>query len=110
MEGEKKETKRNLQVELEYPVESLNPNPKYYDLSIYNPLMWKKKENSKHEFGIDLERVIPKEGEVRLLGNKHRDCRYYTLGKCFIHLCQGLRCANKGLFKLTIQIFYHVRL
>jgi len=71
--------------EIEFPFDSLNKKLGYYDLELYNPVHWKKKPNGKHEFGFDLERIIPSEGEVRLLGNRHRDCRYYSLGK-LIHV------------------------
>jgi hypothetical protein len=55
----------------------------YFDKFNRNPLHWKKKKGSKHEFGIEYEAVIPKDGEVRLLGNRHRQCEYYRIGKQF---------------------------
>ena len=35
-----------------------------------NPLHWKKKKGGEHKCGLDLEAIIPKEGEIRLLGNR----------------------------------------
>ena len=49
----------------------------YYDTEHWNPLHFKKKKGSKHEFGYELERVTPKAGEVRLLGNRNQQCNYY---------------------------------
>ena len=37
----------------------------------FDELAFKKKKGAKHHFGTDLEGVIPKEGEVRLLGNRN---------------------------------------
>ena len=61
---------------------SEGPHPTtFYDKMTYNPLHFKKKKDAKHEFGIEVEPVIPKEGEIRLLGNRHRNCAYYIIGK-----------------------------
>ena len=70
-----------------FPVIGLNPIKRFFDVehSNYNPLHWKPRAKSKHEFGIDYEPIIPKEGEVRLLGNRHSQCRYYSLG---LELCK----------------------
>jgi hypothetical protein len=70
----------------EYNIKSVNTEKKFYDVeNIMNPLHYKEKVNSKHEFGKEYEVIIPKEGEIRLLGNRHRDCRYYSLG---LELCK----------------------
>ena len=37
-----------------------------------HPLHFKKNKNAKHEFGTEYESVIPSEGEIRLLGNRHK--------------------------------------
>lgn len=65
-----------------FDLDALNPEKKFYDVEgLLDPINYKVKQNSKHEFGIEYEKVLPKEGEVRLLGNRHIDCRYYSLGK-----------------------------
>ena len=53
----------------------------FYDKFNRNPLHWKKKKGSKHEFGVEYEAIIPKAGEIRLLGNRHNQCKYYRIGK-----------------------------
>lgn len=72
--------------EIEFPLNALNKAPLYYDLPFFNPVQWKKRAKGKHEFGFDLERIVPSEGEIRLLGNRHRDCRYFTLGNYYKHI------------------------
>ena len=57
----------------------------YYDKVNRDPLLFKKKAGAKHEFGIEYETIIPKEGEVRLLGNRARQCTYYRTGVDFCH-------------------------
>jgi len=79
------DNKKKTLGELEFPLNSLNAEKSYYDFPYFNPLHWKQRDNNKHEFGLEIERVIPTEGEVRLLGNRHRDCRYYSLGKFIIY-------------------------
>jgi len=49
----------------------------FYDKFNANPLHYRRKKGSNHEFGVELEAVIPSAGEVRLLGNRHRNCNYY---------------------------------
>ena len=46
-----------------------------------NELHFKKKKGAKHLTGVDLDMIVPSEGEVRLLGNRHRQCQYYSIGK-----------------------------
>jgi hypothetical protein len=65
-----------------FPVLGLNPEKKFYDKEQNtDPINYIPRKTSNHEFGIEYEKIIPSEGEVRLLGNRHRDCRYYSLGK-----------------------------
>ena len=52
----------------------------------YNTLHFKKRKGSSHEFGHELEKVIPSAGEIRLLGNRHKQCAYYQVGKSFLSL------------------------
>ena len=49
----------------------------YYDTMHFNTLHYKKKKDGKHEFGLDIEAVIPSAEEIRLLGNKNRQCKFY---------------------------------
>ena len=46
----------------------------YYDKleDAYDDLHFKKKKTGKHLMGVDVEMIVPKEGEVRLLGNRNR--------------------------------------
>ena len=44
-------------------------------------LHFKKRKGAKHATGVDMDMVIPSEGEVRLLGNRNRQCLYYSIGK-----------------------------
>ena len=46
-----------------------------------NPLHYRKKKGGNHRVGTELEGIVPSEGEVRLLGNRNRQCNYYTIGK-----------------------------
>ncbi len=48
---------------------------------MYNNLHFKKKKGGDHDVGLELEGVIPTPGEVRLLGNRHKQCLYYQIGK-----------------------------
>ena len=55
--------------------------PFYYDKpTFFNSLNFKKKKGTKNEFGIELEGIVPPEGEIRLLGNRHKQCTYYSIG------------------------------
>ena len=60
-----------------------NKSATFYDKlsDVYDDMHFKKRKGAKHATGVDLEVVMPKEGEVRLLGNRHRQCQYYTIGK-----------------------------
>ena len=55
----------------------------FYDTveSQANPLHFKKKKGAAHRTGVDLETIVPSLGEVRLLGNRIRQCTYYQVGK-----------------------------
>ena len=54
------------------------PNHKtFYDKMVYNPLFYKKKRGAKHEVGLELDAVMPDASEIRLLGNRHQQCKYY---------------------------------
>jgi hypothetical protein len=76
----------NTLLNYRFSVMGLNPEKKYYDLEENkDPINYKPRTNSKNEFGIEYEKIIPFEGEVRLLGNRHRDCRYFSLGKLLLN-------------------------
>lgn len=64
---------------------AINKEKRFYDVESWDFINLKKRENSKHEFGIEYENTVPPEGEVRFLGNRHIDCRYYSLG---LELCK----------------------
>ena len=63
---------------------ALNSEKRWYDVPIQDNLHLKKKKGAKHEFGIDYEPVWPSEEEIRLLGNRNKNCRYYHAG---VELC-----------------------
>jgi hypothetical protein len=67
-------------ISLEFPLNSLNVDEKFEPFEASDPINYRLKNDSKHEFGKEFEKIIPSEGEVRLLGNRHRDCRYFSLG------------------------------
>ena len=52
-------------------------NGKFYDKMVYDTLHFKRKKGAKHEVGIEIEKITPDADEIRLLGNRHRDCKYY---------------------------------
>ena len=56
----------------------------YYDTLQYNPLHYRKKKGGKHEFGVELEAIIPTAEEIRLIGNRNRQCKFYQIG---VELC-----------------------
>ena len=59
----------------------MSADPKtFYDKLVYNELHFKKKRGGKHDVGVEVEGVIPSPGEIRLLGNRHRQCTYYRIG------------------------------
>ena len=61
--------------------EGFNKEPRFYDKEDhYDQLIYEKIPDVSHEFGIQIRKIIPKEGEVRLLGNRHKDCMYYSMG------------------------------
>jgi hypothetical protein len=41
---------------------------------------FKVKKGGANEFGVDFEAIVPKADEIRLLGNRHRNCKYYQIG------------------------------
>ena len=52
----------------------------------FNPLHYRKKKGGKHDFGPELEAIIPKEDEIRMLGNKNRHCKFYQIGVELCHM------------------------
>ena len=59
----------------------------------YDEMHFKKRKGAKHATGVDVEAILPSEGEVRLLGNRHRQCAYYQIGK-LISLSANLYCRS----------------
>ena len=43
----------------------------FYDKLTLNSLHFKKKRGGQHDIGIEPDIIIPSEGEIRLLGNRH---------------------------------------
>ena len=62
-------------------------NPTWYDNldENFNDVKFKKRKGAKNQFGQELEEIIPKDGEIRMLGNKHRQCLYYNIGTDVCH-------------------------
>ena len=58
----------------------------FYDKMVQDPINWKKKKGSQHEFGCEVERITPGEAEIRYLGNRHRDCKYFQIGVDVCHV------------------------
>ena len=56
----------------------------FYDKMVYDPLHYRKKRGAKHEVGLEVEAITPDADEIRLLGNRNRDCKYYQIG---VELC-----------------------
>lgn len=60
---------------------AVNTEPKFYDdPNYYDKLIYEKVPNSDDEFGPKMQKIVPSEGEIRLLGNRHRDCAYFSMG------------------------------
>ena len=53
-----------------------NKSETFYDklADVYDDMKFKKRKGAGHRTGVDLEAIMPSEGEVRLLGNRHRQC------------------------------------
>ena len=47
---------------------------------VYDDLHYKKRKCGKHACGVDIEAILPSEGEVRLLWNRHKLCVNYLIG------------------------------
>ena len=45
-------------------------NPTYYDK--LNPLHFRARKDAPNDIGIEPEVIIPSQGEIRLLGNRHK--------------------------------------
>ena len=59
----------------------------YYDNldNAYDSMHFKKRKGAKHATGVDVECVMPSESEVRMIGNRHRQCAYYQIGVDVCH-------------------------
>ena len=69
----------------------------FYDQMVYDPMMYKKKRGAKHEVGIEIEGIIPDAAEIRLLGNRHRQCKYYQIGVDVCHTSMLIQNADNFL-------------
>ena len=56
-----------------------------FDRLAYNPLHFKRRKGGLHDVGLEIEGIIPSAGEIRLLGNRHKQCAYYRVG---VDVCQ----------------------
>ena len=56
----------------------------FYDQVGLNPVHYRKKKDGKHEFGLEVEAIIPSTDEICLLGNRNRQCKFYQIG---VELC-----------------------
>ena len=68
-----------------FDFQALNKEKLFYDLpNYYDAVNFKPRKGGNNEFGTDVIKVVPAEGEVRLIGNRHRECLYYAIGlsKC----------------------------
>lgn len=59
---------------------SINDKESFYDSKIYDSINYTKLTSSKDEFGKEYIKVLPSEGEIRLLYNGHINCEYYSMG------------------------------
>ena len=57
----------------------------FYDKMVQDPMVWKKKKGAKHDVGVEVEKITPDAAEIRLLGNRHRNCKYYQIGVDVCH-------------------------
>ena len=69
----------------------------FYDKMVYDTLDFKKKRGAKHEVGVEIEGIIPSKEEIRLLGNRHRQCKYYQIGVDVCHTSMLLQNADNFL-------------
>ena len=69
----------------------------FYDKMVYDTLNFKKKRGGKHELGLEVEAIIPSPAEIRLLGNRHRSCKYYQIGVDVCHTSMLLQNADNFL-------------
>lgn len=57
----------------------------FFDKNVYDPINWKKKRGAKHDVGVEVEKITPDAAEIRLLGSRHKSCRYYSIGVDLCH-------------------------
>lgn len=66
---------------------SINKEQKFYDKKdLYDSKFYSQIPKSSNEFGTEYMKIAPKEGEIRLLANRHKDCMYYAIG---LDLCRS---------------------
>ena len=65
---------------------SINTEPKFFDVKDYfDSKFYTKIPKTNNEFGDQYMKVVPKEGEIRMLANRHKDCIYHSVG---LELCR----------------------
>ena len=69
----------------------------YYDKMVYDTMQFRKKRGASHEVGVEIEGIIPDAAEIRLLGNRHKQCKYYQIGVDVCHTSMLLQNADNFL-------------
>lgn len=59
---------------------AINEKESFYDSKYYDAINYTKLTSSNDEFGKEFIKVVPSEGEIRMLYNAHIQCDYYTMG------------------------------
>ncbi len=59
---------------------AINEKESFYDSKYYDAINYTKLSSSNDEFGKEFIKVVPSEGEIRMLYNAHIQCDYYTMG------------------------------
>ena len=65
----------------------------WFDKNTYNPMHYRKKRGGDHSVGAQIEAITPSADEIRLIGNKHKNCNYYQIG---VEVCQFQMIASKS--------------
>ena len=61
------------------------PTKKFYDEMVYEELEFRKQKGADHSVGQVVEAITPTAEEIRLLGNRHKQCEYYRIGVDVCH-------------------------
>ena len=61
------------------------PTKRFYDEMVYEELEFRKQKGADHSVGQVVEAITPTAEEIRLLGNRHKQCEYYRIGVDVCH-------------------------